>query len=96
MRSADIEPKKSLLVSYSFSAETLAGVRVHANIPIDVMLVDGDGLYAFQNGKDFDSYGRFYNHTDHYWAVDLPPRTWHLIIQNNGDVGASVKYDVIS
>jgi hypothetical protein len=71
-------------------------IRVVASLPVDVFMVDGEGLAAFASGQSFASWGGSTSLRDHSLSVVLPARPqWILLIKNPSPVAAAVQYDAL-
>jgi hypothetical protein len=96
MRPALVPPNQTLSVPYTLAANANALVWVLANVPVDVFMVDPQGLEAFQNNQQFVSWGGSTGLLQHSLSLVLPWRPkWHLLIRNGANVEANVQYDLV-
>jgi hypothetical protein len=86
MMTSFIAPNSTLRVPYTFPPGFVT-IRVIAQDPVRVYVVDADGLAAYTGGTPFTSYGgspaSHEARRDYALSLTLPPRAqWFLLIAN--------------
>jgi hypothetical protein len=96
MQPATIPANSTLRVPYTFAPNATVGIRVLANQLVDVFMVDGDGLAAFQSNAQFVSWGGSTGRREHSLSLVLPARPqWYLLIKNPSGAVAAVQYEAV-
>lgn len=94
MRAVTLPPNKTLSVPYMFTPNATVWICVRSNQPVDVFMVDAEGLAAFQRNEMFVSWGGSTGRLEHSLSVFLPSRAqWNLLIKNKS-TQATVQYAV--
>jgi hypothetical protein len=95
MRTAWVPPNQILSIPYTLPPNANAVVWVLANVPVDVFMLDGQGLAAFQSNQPFVSWGGTTGLLQHHLSLLLPWRpAWHLLIRNTSSAAANVQYEL--
>jgi hypothetical protein len=97
MLSAQVAPHQAIRVPYSFPPNSAIRIQVFGTLPVDVYMVDSQGLANFSTqGTPYPAWvasegGR----TAHSIVTRLPPQPeWNLLILNRSNVPVTVNYDV--
>ncbi len=69
-------------------------VKIESEHPVDVYIVDRNGLAAFEAGRAFDNfYTARATHIDQFVSIPLPIDVPYVVISNPGPQPAAVYYE---
>lgn len=94
MRKTAIKRQAVIQIPYTLPIQSIIRFLVSSDSPVNVHVVDGDGLHALKNGAKFDTWGSFYAHVNHDFYTVAQRAKLHLVIESN-DSDANVEYDVL-